>query len=109
MGQFDDREKAFEAKFAHEQERRFKAKARRNRLLGLWVAEALGKDGAAAEEYAQEVVKADFEEPGDEDVYRKIKGDLDAANVDISEHRVRKAMAELMDEAMQQIKDEAES
>ncbi len=73
---FDDRERAFEAKFAHDQEMQFKAVARRNKLLGLWAADLLGKSGAAAEDYAMEVIRADFEEAGHEDVFRKVSHDL---------------------------------
>lgn len=107
MTQFDKREKAYESKFAHDEELRFKAAARRNKLLGLWAAELMGMEGDAASAYAIEVVKSDFEEAGDEDVYRKVKGDLDEKGLDISEHRVRKAMADKMDEAMRQITGEA--
>ena len=103
MTQFEDREKAYESKFARDEELRFKATARRNKLLGLWAAELMGMEGDAATAYAVEVIKSDFEEAGDEDVYRKVKGDLDKEGLDISEHRVRKAMAELMDEAVKQV------
>ena len=72
MSNFDDREKAQEAKYAHDQEISFKANARRNKLLGLWVAEQLGLSGDAADAYAREVIESDFEEPGDEDVFRKV-------------------------------------
>ena len=85
MSTFDDREHAFENKFAHDEEMKFKAEARRNKLLGLWAADLLGKTGAEAEAYAAEVIKADFEEAGHEDVVRKVAGDLggraDAAQV----------------------------
>lgn len=107
MTQFDKREKAYESKFAHDEELRFKAMARRNKLLGLWAAELMGMEGDAAGAYAVEVIKSDFEEAGDEDVYRKVKGDLDGKGLDISEHRIRKAMAELADEAARQVMDEA--
>lgn len=103
MTQFKDREKAYESKFARDEELRFKATARRNKLLGLWAAELMGIEGDEADDYAKDVVKSDFEEAGEEDVYRKVKGDLDARHLDISEHRVRKAMAELMVEAVSQI------
>lgn len=103
MSQFDDREQAFEKKFAHDEELKFKATARRNKLLGLWAAELMGIAGEAAAAYAKDVVKADFEEAGEEDVYRKVKGDLDAKKLDVSEHRVRKAMADCMEEAKRQI------
>lgn len=108
MSQFKDRENAFENKFAHDEELQFKANARRNKLLGLWAAELMGIEGDAAGEYAKEVVKADFEEAGDEDVYRKVKGDLDARHLDISEHRVRKAMEDTMTEARRQVMEEGE-
>lgn len=76
MSTFDDREKAFENKYAHDQEMQFRAEARRNKLLGLWAAELMGKTGDDAAAYAREVVKADFEEAGHEDVVRKVSGDL---------------------------------
>ncbi len=104
MNTFDDRKKGFESKFAHDEELRFKATARRNKLLGLWAAEKQGLSGAAAEAYAKEVVAADFEEAGDDDVVRKVLGDFKAKNVDQSEHQVRRTMDELMAEAIDQIK-----
>ncbi|MBR9863744.1 MAG: DUF1476 domain-containing protein [Rhodobacteraceae bacterium] len=76
MSTFNDREKAFENKFAHDAEMQFRAEARRNKLLGLWAADLMGKTGAEADAYAAEVVKSDFEEAGDEDVFRKVSGDL---------------------------------
>jgi hypothetical protein len=100
---FDKRQDAFEAKFARDQELRFKAEARRNKLLGLWAAEKLGKTGDAAQEYAREVIAADFEEHGDEDVFRKIRGDFDAAGVAQSDHQIRRTMEELMVTAIDQI------
>ena len=103
MSTFDKREDAFEAKFARDEELRFKAGARRNKLLGLWAAEKLGKSGADAEAYAREVVAADFEEAGDEDVFRKIRKDFDAAHVDQSDHQIRRTMTELMATAIEQI------
>lgn len=106
MNQFNDRERAFESKFAHDEALKFKVDARRNKLLGLWAAALLGKEGDEAAEYAKEVVKADFEEAGDEDVYRKVKEDLDAAHVDISEHRVRRAMEDTLTEAKRQVMEE---
>lgn len=104
MSDFSDRQKAFERKFAHDEELRFKATARRNRLLGLWAAEKLGKTGDDADAYAREVVAADFEEVGDDDVLRKVKADFDAAGVVQSEHQVRRTMDELMAEAIEQVK-----
>jgi hypothetical protein len=103
MPNIDDREKAFESKFAHDEELRFKATARRNKLLGLWVAERLGKSGDAAAEYAKSVVVADIAEAGDEDVFRKVRADLDAANVEQSDHQIRRTMEELMAVAAEQI------
>ena len=104
MSQFDDRKKGYESKFAHDAELRFKAEARRNRLLGLWAAEKLGKSGDEAAEYAKEVVRADFEEAGDEDVYRKVAGDLgDKA----TEEEIRAKMRELAVEAERQIDGES--
>lgn len=104
MAGFDDRKKAQESKFAHDQETVFKATARRNKLLGLWAAAKLGLSGEAAETYAKDVVKADFQEAGDEDVYRKVKADLDAKNVDVSEHQLRREMEELMKTAIDQVR-----
>jgi hypothetical protein len=96
MSTFDKREEGFEKKFAHDEELRFKATARRNKLLGLWAAEKLGKTGADADAYAKDVVMSDFEEAGDDDVMRKVKADLDAAGVAQSEHQIRRTMDELM-------------
>ncbi|HUH50233.1 MAG TPA: DUF1476 domain-containing protein [Mycoplana sp.] len=104
MASMDDRKDAFENKFAHDEELKFKAIARRNKLLGLWAAEKLGKSGADADAYALEVVKADFIEAGDDDVFRKVHGDFEAAGVHQSEHQIRRTMEELMSEAITQIK-----
>jgi hypothetical protein len=98
-----DREEGFERKFAHDEELKFKAMARRNKLLGLWAAEKLGKSGDEAEAYAREVVASDFEEAGDHDVFRKIRKDFDAANVQQSDHQIRRTMEELLATAVQQI------
>lgn len=108
MSGFDKREKNEEAKYALDQQLLFKATARRNKLLGLWAAELLGKTGDEAAAYAVEVVKSDFEEAGDEDVFRKVSGDLGAAGVDQSEHQIRRQMEELMAVAAAQVKAEAE-
>ncbi|APX11388.1 DUF1476 domain-containing protein [Tateyamaria omphalii] len=105
MSTFDDRENAFENKFAHDAEMQFKADARRNKLLGLWAAELMGKTGDEAAEYAREVVKSDFEEAGDEDVYRKVSGDLGAK---AEEATIRAKMVELMAEAKAQLMKEIE-
>jgi hypothetical protein len=93
MTTFEDREHAFEAKFAHDAEMQFKAEARRNKLLGLWAADKLGKTGEDAQAYAREVVKADFEEAGHEDVVRKVAGDLGNLS---SPEEIRTKMAELL-------------
>jgi hypothetical protein len=103
MTTFDKRQEGFEAKFAHDEELKFKAMARRNKLLGLWAAEKLGLSGEEAEAYAKAVVKADFEEPGEEDVFRKVRADFDAKGVDQSDHQIRRTMAELMATAIQQV------
>lgn len=100
MTTFDDRQKAFENKFAHDQEMRFRAMARRNKLLGLWAAEKLGKSGTDADEYAKSVVLADFEEPGDEDVFRKVRGDLDAS---VSDSEIREQMTTLLARAGEEV------
>ncbi len=103
MTSMNDRKDAFEAKFAHDEELRFKAMARRNRLLGEWAAEKLGKTGADVAAYAQEVVRADFEEAGDEDVFRKIRGDFDAGGVKESDQQIRATMDQLLQTAIEQI------
>jgi hypothetical protein len=103
MTTFNDREKGFENKFAHDEELRFKASARRNKLLGLWAAEKLGKTGAEAEAYAKTVVMADFEEVGDDDVLRKVKADFEATHVEQSDHQIRRTMDELMARAIDEI------
>ena len=104
MTTFDKREEGFEKKFAHDEELRFKAMARRNKLLGLWAAEKLGLSGAEADEYAKSVVRADFEEAGDDDVFRKVRGDFDAKKVEQSDHQIRRTMDELMQTAVDQLK-----
>ncbi|MBF9050758.1 DUF1476 family protein [Roseobacter sp. HKCCD9010] len=104
MTTFDDREHAFEAKFAHDAEMNFKAEARRNKLMGLWVADILGKTGDDADAYAAEVVKADFEEAGHEDVMRKLMGDLGDR---VAEDDLRTKYAELLAVAKGQLMDEA--
>ena len=104
MANMDERKDTFEKKFAHDEELKFKAMARRNKLLGLWAAEKLGKSGAEADAYALEVVKADFEEAGDHDVFRKVRADFDAAGVAQSDHQIRRTMEELLAQAIDQIK-----
>ena len=101
MTTFDKREDGFEKKFAHDEELRFKATARRNKLLGLWAAAQVGRTDADA--YAKEVVLSDFEEAGDDDVLRKVKGDFDAKGVKITDQELRAKMTELMAEAIAQI------
>ncbi|TCP61298.1 hypothetical protein EV663_10515 [Rhodovulum bhavnagarense] len=104
MTTFDDRENAFENKFAHDSELQFRAEARRNKLLGLWAADLMGMSEEAALDYAKQVVKADFEEVGDEDVFRKVAGDLgDKAD----ETTIRSKMAELMALAKEQVMSES--
>ncbi|MBZ9653407.1 DUF1476 domain-containing protein [Phyllobacterium lublinensis] len=99
----EDRKNAFENKYAHDAEVRFRAEARRNKLLGIWAAEKLGKTGEEADAYVKDVIKADFQEAGDDDVFRKIRADFDAAGVDTSDHRIRRTMEELMIEAIRQV------
>lgn len=107
MTTFDKRKDAFENKFAHDAQLRFKAEARRNKLLGLWAAGLLGKTGDEAETYAKSVVAADFDEAGDEDVFRKVRADFDTAGIEQSDHQIRRTMDELMQTAMEQIAKEA--
>lgn len=104
MTSMKDREEGFERKFVFDEELRFKATARRNKMLGLWAAEKLGKSGADADAYAKEVVASDFEEAGDHDVLRKVKKDLDAAGVEQSEHQIRRTMDELMAQAIESLR-----
>ncbi|MCP4327268.1 MAG: DUF1476 domain-containing protein [Alphaproteobacteria bacterium] len=106
MTTFNDREKDFEAKFKHDEELKFKVTMRRNKLLGLWIGELFGMDDASAEAYAREVIEADFEEPGEEDVVRKVMADIEAKGADVSDYQLRKKMEELMAEARQQIMQE---
>ncbi|HUG60849.1 MAG TPA: DUF1476 domain-containing protein [Methylomirabilota bacterium] len=106
MTTFDSRKEGFENKFAHDEALRFKAVARRNRMLGLWAAEKLGLTGAEADEYAMAVVRSDFEEAGDNDVLRKVKADFDAGGVAQSEHQIRRTMDEMLNTAAQQIQTE---
>ena len=103
MSSFDKRKDGFESKFARDEELRFKSMARRNKLLGLWAAEKLGKHGDDAQAYAREVIRSDMQEAGDEDVFRKIRGDFDAAGIEQSDHQVRRTMEEKLAEAVAQI------
>lgn len=107
MSTLDDREKGFERKFAHDAEMQFKAEARRDKLLGLWVAEKMGITGDAAEAYAKEVVIADLEEAGDEDVLRKVSGDLTAKGIDVPETEIRAKLSELLSVAKGQLMEES--
>ncbi len=104
MTTFDKREAAEEGKFAHDEELQFKARARRDKLVGQWAAERLGLSGAAAESYAAEVVTADLEEHGDADVIRKLKKDFAAKNVQVSDHQIERTLSEKMSEAIKDIK-----
>jgi hypothetical protein len=104
MTTFDKREEGFEKKYALDEEKKFKAEARRNRLLGLWVAEKLGMSGDAATAYAKEVVASDFEEAGDGDVVRKVLGDFKAKGVAVTEQQLRVTMDQLMAQAVAQLK-----
>ena len=103
MGQFDDRERAFETKFAHDEEMKFKIIARRNRLLGEWAAGKMGLSAEETQSYAKDVVRADFEEAGDEDVIRKVLGDLTGAGVEIDDGQIREALGHKEVEARRQI------
>lgn len=103
MSTFDDRERAFETKYARDQEMQFRVVARRNRLLGAWAAGLMGLSQAEAEAYASDVIRADFEEAGDEDVIRKILGDLTSANVECDEARIREALEHKTVEARRQL------
>jgi hypothetical protein len=104
MTTFEDRERAFESKFALDQEQEFKAVARRNKLLGLWAAEKMGLSPDSAEQYAAAVVRADLEQPGDEDVFRKLAGDFKGSGLTVSEGELRSKMDELGSIARDQIR-----
>ena len=104
MTTFDDREKGYEAKYALDQEQEFKAIARRNRMLGLWAAEKMGLSAESADQYAAAVVRADFEQPGDEDVFRKVAGDFKASGLSVSEGEIRSKIDELASIAREQIR-----
>jgi hypothetical protein len=103
MTTFDDRERAFETKFAHDEEMKFRVIARRNRLLGEWAARQMGLSDVEMESYAKDVIRADFEEAGDEDVIRKVLGDLTAAGVEADETSIREALAHKEVEAKRQM------
>lgn len=107
MTTFDKREKSFEAKYAHDQETLFKIGARRNKLLGQWMAGELGLDGADAEAYAKAVIISDFEKPGDEDVFEKVWADVQSKGLSLSEDQVRKQMKDLLETARDQVTSES--
>jgi len=104
MTTFDDRERAFEAKFALDQEQEFKATARRNKMLGLWAAEKMGLSSEGAEEYARAIVRAELEQPADEDVFLKIQRDFQGSGLEVSEGEIRRKMDELGSVAREQIR-----
>lgn len=103
MAEFDDREDKFEKKFAHDATLKFRAEARRNKLLAQWAGEKLGKDEAEIAAYVGEVIKADLEEAGDDDVFRKIRADFDQAGVDVGDSEIRRHMNEFLAQAVQQV------
>jgi len=104
MSGFDKREEGFENKFAHDEELRFKAHARRDKLVGLWAAEKLGLAGAAAESYAREIVTSDINEPGSDGVFRRLRKDFDAKGVAQSDHQIRRTLDEMLAKAVEEIK-----
>ncbi len=106
MTTFEDREQSFERKFAHDEELRFKAMVRRDKLIGLWAAAEMGLEGEAAEAYAKEVIAADFEKVGDDDVIEKLRRDFTARGIEMSEHRLRRQLSHFMDKARLQIREE---
>ncbi|MGV6801618.1 MAG: DUF1476 domain-containing protein [bacterium] len=105
MTTFDERDNRFENEFAHDEELKFKIEARRDKLVGLWLAEKMGLTGDAASHYAREVIVSDLEEPGEEDVIRKLMADIKAKGLSLTERQVRDKMAELLSVAKQQIHD----
>lgn len=108
MSSFDDRERAEEAKYALDQETQFKVMARRNKLLGQWAAGVMGLSGPDADSYAREVVVSDLEEPGDEDVFRKVRADFDKKGIQRTDAQIREQMAELLPVAREQVLKEAD-
>ena len=106
MTTFDDRERQEETRFKHQQELAFKARNRGNKLFGLWIAEQLSLSDEAAENYAKDVVVADFDLPGDEDIFTKVRGDLEAKSIEVSAHVLEKRLREFREIAAQQIKTE---
>ncbi len=103
MSGFDKREEGFESKFAHDADLRFKAEARRNKLVGAWAAELMGLAGDAAEAYGKELVKEDLKEAGDDDVFRKLRADFDAKGIEQSDHQIRRTMDEMLAKAVEEI------
>jgi len=103
MSGFDKREEGFESKFAHDADLRFKAEARRNKLVGAWAAEMMGLTGDAAEAYGKELVKEDLKEAGDDDVFRKLRADFDAKGIEQSDHQIRRTMDEMLSKAVEEI------
>ncbi|MCE8000144.1 MAG: DUF1476 domain-containing protein [Rhodobiaceae bacterium] len=103
MSGFDKREEGFESKFAHDADLRFKAEARRNKLVGAWAAELMGLTGDEAEAYGKDLVKEDLKEAGDDDVFRKIRADFDAKGVEQSDHQIRRTMDEMLAQAVEEI------
>ena len=106
MANFSDREKGFEEKFRHDEELRFRVVSRRNRLLGLWAAEKLGLTGADADRYAKEVVAADFQKPGDDDVIAKVMADVASKGIRVTEAEIRKKLGDLAETAKTQVMEE---
>jgi hypothetical protein len=106
MTTFDERERTEETRYKHNEELAFKARNRGNRLFGMWVAERLGLSGEAADSYAKDVVTADFASPGDDDIFTKVRADLAAKSIDVSDHLLQKHLQEFRDVAMQQLKTE---
>ncbi len=106
MSGLEDRERAEEAKFAHDEELRFRAMARRDRLLGLWAAGLIGKTGEAAASYATEILKTDFQSSSDQTVFHKVRGDLQKAGVAMTDYQIHRQMTELMETAIRQVKAE---
>ena len=103
MSSFDEREKSFEKKFVRDEELQFKVNAKRNKYLGEWAADKLGKVNSDRAAYAQEVIKADFAEPGDEDVFRKIQSDFKKASISISDSKIREQMTSLLERAQKEL------
>ncbi|MBL4863290.1 MAG: DUF1476 domain-containing protein [Rhodobiaceae bacterium] len=103
MSTFDKREEGFESKFAHDADLRFKAEARRNKLVGVWAADLMGLKGDEATAYGKELIKEDLKEAGDDDVFRKLRADFDAKKVEQSDHQIRRTLDEMMAKAVEEI------